>query len=183
MFYECDQAVWKVAAWNWALLRPMMVPGLTATVPLNLIESRFLCNVHQNMSFFFFFLTLHLIKGQWSAAAQTSPYIKPSWIITCFIGSFTTSGFWSPCLRDAMPLLWPDASKTEMRSFNCAATNPCSCQGSACHSFSVSDVLQPGNVFVHTWSGFVQVDTIHLLDDRNDPCLRWGRGRCGLNVI
>lgn len=38
---------------------------------INMIESRFLCNTHQNRRFFFF-LKLHLIKGQWSAAVQTS---------------------------------------------------------------------------------------------------------------
>lgn len=101
------KAVWDVL-WMWSgrlegggmklsWLGPMVVPGLIATAPLNLIESRFLCNVHQNMSFFplLFNVAPHKRTMISCCADLYWPCIKPRWIITCFIGSFTTSGFWS----------------------------------------------------------------------------------------
>lgn len=156
----------------------MVVPGLIATGPFNMIGSRFLCDVHQNMRFFFF-LKLHLIKGRRSAAAQTSkrPDIKSRWIITCFIGPFTTSGFWSRPLRD-------DASETEVRSFKRAATNPRQLSRPPVTLDSAVNAPRPGNIFTLARSGFGRVDTcsvfeviviywqkIHLLDDPNDPRL------------
>lgn len=74
---------------------------------------------------FFFFLKLHLIKVQWSAAVQTSNCLtsNPDGLWRFFIGSFTIWGFWTRLLRDGVRLRWPDASETEVRSFKYVATH------------------------------------------------------------
>lgn len=117
----------------------MVVPHFTATGLLNMIESRFLWNVHQKMRFFFF-LKLHLIKGQWSAAGQTSNCLTSNpdglWrVLLALLPSeaFELDSYVMACVcGDLMP------AKLKWEALNMSLQTPPSVKARACHSSSIT---------------------------------------------
>lgn len=144
-----------------------MVPHLTAIGLLNMIESRFLWNVHQNMRFFFF-LKLHLIKGQWSAAVQTSNCLTSNpdglWrVLLALLPSkaFELNSYVMVCVcGDLMPakLKW-EVLNVLLQTCHLSRLRVSFLQY---HLRFSSNVPWPGNVFTHRWSRSVRVDTCFL---------------------